>query len=95
MEDLMQIDPEVYGNFGGPREYGEAMGRFGGGGWISDPMAATDADGKGIWAQPPARDGEKNLTNPGFADSGPYGADPIRDAVERSAGDPSEAGGWK
>lgn len=95
MEDLFQLDPAIFGTFGGPREYGEASGRFNGGGWIEGPMAATDEDGKGIWAQPPESDGERNLNDPGRAQMfGSYGKQPLLDEVmaaeERSLRD----GGW-
>jgi len=93
MDELYQLDESIYGRFGGPREYGEMEGRFGGGGWISDPMAASDADGKGVWAPPVGRDGERNLTSPGFSGSSSPGTDPILSAVERSAG-PFDGDGW-
>jgi hypothetical protein len=100
MEDLTQYDVAIYGPSGGPSVYAEAEGRFNGGGWIREPLAFSDFDGKGIWAQPPEADGEKNLTTvpqgtqASGGNMGPYGGMLIWDAVERSAGSPTAEGGW-
>lgn len=95
MEDLTQLDPETFGTFGGPREYGEREGRFNGGGWMDGPFAASGADGTGIQAPPPPRDNDATLVKPGFTGSGPYGASPIMDAVERATGPFNRDGGNK
>lgn len=95
MDELNQLDPERFGTFGGPREYSESEGRFGGGGWINSPLAASDADGTGTVAPPPPSDPDGTLVRPGFIGSGPYGASPILDAVERASGPFGRVGGNK
>jgi len=94
MEDLYQLDPELYGPSGGPREYGTSEGRFNGGGWLTGPWAFSDADGKGVVMPAAGADGEKNLTSPGFSGNGSYGQDPILDAVNRSATHVGDETGW-
>lgn len=93
MEDLVQFDTEIYGTGGGPREYGEAEGRFNMGGWLDGPMAFSDFDGKGIWAQPPARDGENGggTLSPHM---GAVGRDEIYSMIRGVAGSPEADGGW-
>ena len=98
MDDLVQSlpnnpDVEIFGPAGGPREYGEAEGRFSGGGWIDQPLAYSDHDGAGVVMTPPGRDGEKNHTMPPVG-LGAYGADPLLDMVNRWAGPFSTDGGW-
>lgn len=94
MEDIVQIDETIYGPDGGPREYGEMSGRLNGGGWVTGPFAFSDFDGMGVVMPPPGADGQKNLTNPGFVGNGPYGADPLLDAVNRSATMVGDDFGW-
>ena len=51
------------GGFSGPFSsgsgpHGEGMGVMGGGGWVDGPMSVSRDEGHGLWAQPPAADGE-------------------------------------
>jgi hypothetical protein len=72
-------DAERFGPMGGPAAYGTSMGRMEG--WIDGPMAATDFDGKGIWAPAPAPDPQKEGPSPSPY-MGAYGSSPILDSVE-------------
>jgi hypothetical protein len=54
------------GGFMGPFSSGsgshaEGMGVMGGGGWVDAPLSVSTEHGHGLWAQPPAADGEPTM----------------------------------
>lgn len=89
------LDPEIHGRGGAPDFFGTMMGREGGGGWVSEPLPHGAEHSRGVVAQAPAGDPDRNHSDL-------TGVDPVRGAnpsfmgvVDGWAGSSSAEGGWK